>query len=122
VPLVSSQGSTASFDGQPFGRVLSIRWEGGSVDTYDITGGTTRSIGFGGLHAAVREFDVTVVSPGSCSIEFHGSGISRVIGHVGVLSVSLGSNTYSSLATLAGVSLDATVGEYVRGTAQFTFL
>lgn len=122
MPLVSSQGSTASFDGQSFGMVLSIRYDEGSADTFDVTSGTRRSIGSTGLFATVREFDVTLVTPGSCSIEFYGTGVARAIGYVGVLTVSIGGTAYSGQATLAGVSVEAAVGEYVRGTAQFTFL
>lgn len=120
MPLQSSQGATVSFGGVSLGMATSIRWEGGSASGTDVTSGENVRTN-GGLPYAMRELDVTVADPGSCTVDFFVQGsVSLEAGQSGTLSVSIGGASFSGNAFVSGFGVEANVGEYARGFATFT--
>lgn len=118
---ITSQGSTLSFNGFS-GSLLTVSYSGGSANATDIGGLTTRSDG--GDPFVVSRLDVTSVSPGSVSVTFFGSGGGLRVGAIGSLSIRVGGGGsgrgFSGEAFVSDYQVEASVGEFVRGSATFT--
>lgn len=121
---ISSQGATVSFDGSNLGNILSISYSGGDASPVDIGGLSTKTEG--GDPFVVRRYDLTIVDPGSCSITFFGTnsaGLRR--GMIGQLTVRIGKQSqavsFSGEAIVTRCDTEVAVGDFVRGSASFTF-
>ena len=116
----SAQGSTVSFDGGELGSLLSIRVNGPSVSGTDVTSLESPIAGSGAGAVMSRELDVLAIDPGSVSVTFFGAGLPADAGEKGELEVVVaGSTVLSGEAYLASYEIEATVGDFVRGSATF---
>lgn len=118
---LSSQGARVTFSGTEVGMLLSATYSAGSASPVDIGGLTTKSEG--GDPFVVPVYDVTTVTPGSLSVTFIGPKSNLKIGRRGLLQVQVGNGTgavtYSGEAHVTEYQVEATVGEFLRGSASF---
>jgi hypothetical protein len=119
---MSSQGSTFSWGGS-FGSLTGISFQSAQAEMVDVSGSgaTLRSSGDG--QAVIRKFACLAVDPGGVQIKFiDGGGFSDdQVGTEDGLSVSIGGFGGGGMAVLESFSVEASVGDLVRGTANFRF-
>lgn len=120
---VPSQGSTVTFDGQPLGSLLSIRYRSGTAGKYDITSVDSPLLGDGDNCRILRQSTVTSIDPGSVSVSLLGAPpySEDDIGKAGSLSISTPGHQLSGEAFLESYEIDAQVGDLLKGTATFQF-
>jgi hypothetical protein len=109
--------STVSFGGN-FGSVLSFTFTPGSAGIQDVTNHSSLVLG----GRIIRDYVCTSIDSGTATVRILGStGFSRTsIGTSATLSVTTPAGSLSATAILRSFELEATVGELVRGSAEFT--
>jgi hypothetical protein len=109
--------STVSFGGS-VGGVLSFSFSPGTAGIQDVTSHSSQLV----QGKIVRDYVCTSIDSGTATVRILGStGFSRLdIGMESTLSVSTPGGSLSATAILRSFELEATVGELVRGSAEFT--
>lgn len=118
----SSQGSTVSFGGN-VAELLSWDVTPATAETTDATDYASLILGAGGMSRVVKQFDCTAVSPGTATITFLGAAgfTEDLVGSVGLFSVSSNAGSISLQAILMKFTVTGSVGELVKGSAEFQF-
>lgn len=119
---MTSQGSTFSWGGS-YGSLTGISFQSAQAEMVDISGSGATLRGTDGGQAVVRKFACLAVDPGGVQIKFiDGVGLSDDdVGAAAPLSVSIGGFGGGGMAVLESFSVEASVGDLVRGTANFKF-
>jgi hypothetical protein len=114
---VLAHPSTVSFGGN-FGGVLSFAFTPGTAGIQDVTSHYSQ-VNQGRI---VRDYVCTSIDSGTATVRLLGSsGFDRLdIGTEATLSVTTPAGSLSATAILRSFELEATVGELVRGSAEFT--
>jgi hypothetical protein len=109
--------SSVSFGGN-FGNVLSFTFSPGSAGIQDVTNHSSQVI----QGRIVRQYVCTSIDSGTATVRLLGSsGFGRLdIGTEETLAVTTPAGSLSATAILRSFELEATVGELVRGSAEFT--
>jgi hypothetical protein len=111
--------SSVSFGGN-FGGVLSFTFTPGTAGIQDVTSHYSQ-VNQGRI---IRDYVCTSIDSGTASVRLLGSsGFGRLdIGTQATLSVTTPAGSLSATAILRSFELEATVGELVRGSAEFTII
>jgi hypothetical protein len=111
--------SSVSFGGS-FGSVLSFSFSPGTAGIQDVTSHSSQIV----QGKIVRDYVCTSIDSGTATVRLLGSpGFSRTsIGTEATLSVTTPAGSLSATAILRSFELEATVGELVRGSAEFTII
>jgi len=70
--LISSHGTSVSFNGTPIGYLRDFEWEGKAGELYDATNINSVVVGVGPNARVVKRYDVTAVEPLTLTIAFWG--------------------------------------------------
>lgn len=117
-----SQGSTVSFNGVPIGSLLSWEVTPAQASTTDATSVDSTILGAGSESRVVKQHDCTAIDPGTASITLLGAPfVSDDIGMVGDLSIDSEAGAISLEAIFVRFSVQAAVGELIKGSAEFQF-
>ena len=116
----TSQGATVSFGGS-IASLLSIKIDASAGGTTDCTSTTSTILGSGANARILKELDCTSVEPAKVSITFLGAAPFSIsqIGVKNTLSVSATGCSLSAMAYLSKFETTASVGEMMRGSAEF---
>lgn len=118
----SSQGSTVSFGGN-VAELLSWDVTPATAETTDATDYSSSILGTGGMARVVKQLDCTAISPGTATISFLGAGgfSDEMVGSVDQFAVSSDAGSISLQAILMKFTVTGSVGELVKGSAEFQF-
>lgn len=118
--VITSQGSTVSFDGSALGSLLSIDVKSQASSPVDVTYMGSAVVGSGSDARMVREVTVLSIEPTTVEVSFLGASGYGVTspGNQGSLVIA-GGVALSATAILTGWGETAAVGEYVKGSASF---
>lgn len=118
-----AQGSTVSFNGTPLGSILNWVARPASAATTDTTGVDATIWGTGEEVRLVRTVACTSVDPGTASVRLLGCPPYGVedIGSRGTLTVTFDGGSISWDAILTSFEVEGSVGDLLRGSAEFAF-
>lgn len=117
----SSQGSTVSWAGSAFSRLLSLRYSYGSAQFTDATYVACQVVGEAYNSRVVKRVDCIGIEPGTVEITMYGSPSlnSNNIGDRNQLVVTVAGSTITFWAYLETFDVTAQVGEFVKTNATF---
>jgi hypothetical protein len=118
-----AQGSTVEFNGSPLGSVLNWVNRPASAATADTTGVEGTVWGTGEEARLVRTVACTTVDPGTVSVRLLGCPPYAVddIGSRGSLVVTFDGGSVTWDAILLSFEIEGSVGDLLRGSAEFQF-
>lgn len=118
-----SQGSTVSFNGVPVGELLSWDVTPATASVTDATSQDSTILGSGADARVVKQVDCVALDPGTATITFLGSGgfVVNDTGMSATLSVTSEAGSVSLDAILVSFQITGSVGELIKGTANFQF-
>ena len=118
-----SQGSAVFFGGDQLGELLSWEVTPAQAVTADATSQDSTILGAGSSARVVRQVDCVAVDPGTASVTFLGSNgfFTNMVGASAALMVASEAGFFSLDAILVSFTISASVGELIKGTANFQF-
>jgi len=118
-----SQGSTVSFDGAALGSLVGWRVLPGQAATTDVTSTDATIYGTGPDTRLVKQLECTAIDPGTVSVRLLGCPPYQVsdIGTKATLSVEFDGGSIQWEAILLSFEVEGSVGDLIRGTAEFQF-
>lgn len=117
--LFLSHPTTVTFPGLT-GGVISVSFSAGSAGVQDVTSfASAASEG-----RVIRDYVSTSIDSGTASIRLIGSvGFTRSdLGKTGTLSITTPAGSFSSEAILTAWDVEASVGDLIKGSANFTLI
>jgi hypothetical protein len=118
-----AQGSTVSFNGDVIGSILNWVTRPASASTTDTTGVDNAIWGSGDQSRLLKTVACTTVDPGTASVRLLGCPPYAVedIGKTGTLAVTFDGGSVSWDAILLSFEIEGSVGDLLRGSAEFAF-
>lgn len=122
MPAVS-QGSTVSFATFSLGELLGWDVTPCGATFTDGTGVDCAVVGSGSQARVLKKVDCSSVDPGTASVTFLGSNGfgAEDVGMAGTLSITSAAGSISLDAILSRFTITASVGELIKGVAEFQF-
>jgi len=116
----TSQGTTVSFNGS-ISQLLTVKVSASAGSTTDATGAGATVLGSGAAARVLKQLDMTSVEPAKVSVTFLGAAPFSIseIGIKSTISVSGTGIGLSGEAYLSSFETTASVGEMLRGSAEF---
>jgi len=123
MPTLTSQGSTASWNGNAIGYITGIQVNLGNAIFEDATSVASDVIGSGSDARIVRQWECVAIEPGTAEIRLYGVPNYSLtdIGSKATLAIVLADSSFSAQAYLESFDVSASVGEFLVGTAKFRF-
>lgn len=120
--MSSAQGSTVSWQGGNIGSLTGFKFSPGQAVSTDMVTAGCYQEGAGGQSRIWKFIDCTTVDPGTASVTLLGCpNLSGGIGSKGTLSINFPGGSVSLQAILKTFDCEGSVGDLLRGSAEFQF-
>lgn len=120
--MSSSHGSYVAVSGRVIGRLLNVKPTIAAGSPVDVTSVDSPMLGSGRNSRIVRQYDCSMVEPGSVTATMLGlPGVGLEAGKLVPMTVYVAGYTLSGEGYLSGFEPEANVGEFVRCSVTFQF-
>lgn len=118
-----SHPSSVTWGGIPIGSLVSFRASGETAETTPVETESCSVFGTGGSTRIRRKLDSTTIDPGTASVRLLGCPpyIADDVGNKQSLTITFEGGSFSGEAILISFEVEGSVGELLRGSAEFAF-